>query len=104
MATIDDDLHAAQLATLQAIQRDLGVIASRDQDAINLMRDSVKELRMIVTGADGTNGLRSVVKEHETILRALQQWKIQAATLFLIIQVFAVPTILFFLQKFLSGK
>lgn len=102
MATLDDDLHAAQLATLQAIQKDLTIIATRDQSAIDLMRDSVKELRMILIGHDGSNGLRFTVKEHETALKMLQKWQTQAMTLFLIMQVFGVPAIIFFVQRFLK--
>ena len=102
MANLDDDLHAAQLATLQAIQKDLMIIASRDQDAINLMRDGVKELRMILVGVDGSNGLRYTVKEHDAALKILQKWQTQAMTLFLIIQIFGVPGIIFFIQRFLK--
>ena len=99
MPNLDDDLHAAQLQTVQAIQRDLTVIAQRDQNAIDLMRDGVKELRMILCGADGTNGVRSVVKEHDLILKTLQKWQIQATTLYLIIQILGVPLLIYFFQK-----
>ena len=102
MANLDDDLHAEQLRTLQAIQKDLTIIANRDQDAINLMRDSVKELRMILIGHDGANGLRFQVKEHEAALKVLQKWQTQAMTLYLIIQIFGVPAILYVIQKFLK--
>lgn len=101
MANLDDELQKAVISTLQAIHADIKTIASRDQACLDLLRDNVKEIRMILTGADGTNGVRSVVKEHDVLLKSLQKWQIQATTLYLIIQILGVPLLIYFFQRIL---
>lgn len=96
------DWNEQQLQILQAIHKELLVVAQRDQSCLDVLKDQLKELRMIVIGHDGSNGIRSNVREHEVSLKALQKWQTQATTLFVIIQVFGVPSLLFFVQRFLK--
>ena len=96
------DLHEQQIQILQAIHKELLGMSQRDQSCLDALRDQLKELRMIVIGHDGTNGLRSQIREHDAALKALQKWQTQAATLFVIVQVFGVPVIMFFIQKWLK--
>lgn len=96
------DLHEQQIQILQAIHKELLVVAQRDQSCLDVLKDQLKELRMIVIGHDGMNGIRSDVREHEATLKALQKWQTQAATLFLIIQVLGVPSLIFFIQRFIK--
>lgn len=95
------DLHELQLQVLQAIKKDLEVIAQRDQDCQQLMRDSVKDLRVILIGVDGNNGVRSMAKKHDVELEELKKWRTQFMAIFAVIQLLGVPITIYLIQQFL---
>lgn len=96
------DLHEQQLQILQNIHKELLVVSQRDQDCANILKDQIKELRMITVGVDGSNGLRSVSKQHDLDIADLKKWRTQFMAIFTVIQVFGMPILFFFIQKFIK--
>lgn len=96
------DLHEQQLQILQSIHKELLVVSQRDQDCANLLKDQIKELRMITVGVDGSNGLRSISKQHDADIADLKKWRTQFMAIFASIQLIGVPMLVFFLQKFIK--
>lgn len=96
------DLHEQQLQILQNIHKELLVVSQRDQSCAEILRDQMKELRMILVGVDGNNGVRSYVKQHDVDLADLKKWRTQFMAVFAVIQIVGVPLLIFTLQKFLK--
>ena len=83
---------------LKDIHDDLQVIISQDKERKDCEMQ-VKELKIVLMGIDGTNGLRSVSKRHSEEIEELKRWKVQAMVLFAIMQVFLVPVGVYLLQQ-----
>lgn len=96
------DTHEQQIQILQAIHKELLSVAQRDQSCLDVLKDQVKELRMVLVGVDGTNGVRSVTKQHETEIADLKKWRTQFMAIFTVIQVFGMPILFFFIQKLIK--
>lgn len=96
------DLHEQQLQILQNIHKEMLVISQRDQECANILKDQIKELRMITVGVDGSNGLRSVSKQHDIDIAELKKWRTQFMAVFASIQLVGMPLLVFFLQKFIK--
>lgn len=96
------DLHEQQLQILQNIHKEMLIISQRDQDCASILKDQIKELRMITVGLDGSNGLRSVSKQHDIDIAELKKWRTQFMAVFASIQLIGVPMLVFFLQKFIK--
>lgn len=96
------DLHEQQLQILQSIHKELLVVSQRDQDCAVILKDQIKELRMITVGVDGSNGLRSVSKQHDADIADLKKWRTQFMAVFASIQLVGMPLLVFFLQKFIK--
>ena len=96
------DLHEQQLQILQNIHKEMLIISQRDQDCASIVKDQIKELRMITVGLDGSNGLRSVSKQHDIDIAELKKWRTQFMAVFASIQLVGMPLLVFFLQKFIK--
>jgi hypothetical protein len=96
------DLHEQQIQILQAIHKELLVVAQRDQSCLDVLKDQLKEVRMILVGVDGSNGLRSVSKLHDADLADLKKWRTQFMAVFTIIQLIGMPVLVFFFQHFIK--
>ena len=96
------DTHEQQIQILQAIHKELLSVAQRDQSCLDVLKDQVKELRMILVGVDGSNGVRSVTKQHDADIADLKKWRTQFMAIFTVIQVFGMPIIFFFIQKYIK--
>lgn len=96
------DLHEQQLQILQNIHKEMLIISQRDQDCASILKDQIKELRMITVGLDGSNGLRSVSKQHDIDIAELKKWRTQFMAVFASIQLVGMPLLVFFLQKFIK--
>ena len=87
---------------LKDIHNDLQVIISQDKerkDCEMQVKSDLKELKIVLMGIDGTNGLRSVSKRHSEEIEELKRWKVQAMVLFAMMQVFLVPVGVYLLQQ-----
>lgn len=102
MAMNENELHELQLQVLQEIKKDLAIISQRDQDCMQLMRDSVKDLRVILIGVDGNNGVRSVVKKHDAELEDLKKWRTQFMAIFAVIQLVGMPIAIYVIQHMIK--
>ena len=58
------EAHEQQIQILQAIHKDLLSVAQRDQSCLDVLKDQVKELRMILVGVDGTNVEKHLIDSH----------------------------------------
>ena len=87
---------------LKDIHDDLQVIISQDKERKECemqVKSDLKELRIVLMGIDGTNGLRSVSKRHSAEIEDLKRWKVQAMVLFAMMQLFLVPVGVYLLQQ-----
>lgn len=96
------DLHEQQLQILQSIHKELLVVSQRDQSCAEVLRDQIKELRMITIGVDGSNGLRSVSKQHDADIADMKKWRTQFMAIFTVIQLLGMPILIFMIQQFLK--
>lgn len=96
------DAHEQTINILQAIHSQMLVISQRDQDCAQAMRDQIKDLRMILIGVDGNNGVRSVTKQHDADIADLKKWRIQFMTIFAMVQLFGVPIFIYIIQNFIK--
>lgn len=96
------DAHEQTVQILQAIHKELLTVSQRDTDCANLLRDQVKELKMILVGVDGNNGVRSHVRQHETDIADLKKWRTQFMAVFAVIQLLGVPILIFTIQQFIK--
>ena len=94
------DLHEQQLQILQNIHKELLIVSQRDQDCASILKDQIKELRMILVGVDGNNGVRSCVKQHDTDIADLKKWRTQFMAIFTVVQLLGVPMLIFLMQQF----
>ena len=78
------------------------MVAQRDQSCFDVLKDQVKELRMVLVGVDGTNGVRSIIKQHDADIAELKKWRTQFMAIFTVIQVFGMPILFFFIQKYIK--
>ena len=96
------DLHEQQIQILQAIHKELLIVAQRDQSCLDVLKDQVKELRMVLVGVDGTNGMRSVTKQHDADIADLKKWRTQFMAIFAMIQLLGVPILIFLIQRIIK--
>ena len=96
------DLHEQQIQILQAIHKELLIVAQRDQSCLDVLKDQVKELRMVLVGVDGTNGVRSVTKQHDADIADLKKWRTQFMAIFAMIQLLGVPILIFLIQRIIK--
>lgn len=96
------DLHEQQIQILQAIHKELLSVAQRDQSCLDVLKDQVKELRMVLVGVDGTNGVRSVTKQHDADIADLKKWRTQFMAIFAMIQLLGVPILIFLIQRIIK--
>lgn len=98
----ENELHEMQLRVLQQIQEDLKIIAQRDKDSLQLLNSEVAALKMIVTGPDGQNGLRSYSRKHDTELDNLKRWQTQFMAIFAVIQLIGVPVAIYIITHWIK--
>lgn len=96
------DVHEQQIQILQAIHKELLSVAQRDQSCLDVLKDQVKELRMILVGVDGSNGVRSVSKQHDADIADLKKWRTQFMAIFAMIQVLGVPILIYLIQHLIK--
>lgn len=96
------DVQEQQIKILEAIHRELLTVAQRDQSCLDVLKDQIRDLKTIVTGVDGTNGLRSISKQHEADLADLKKWRTQFMAVFAVVQLLGVPILIFLIQQFLK--
>lgn len=96
------DAHEQTVSILQAIHKELLSVSQRDQDCATLLRDQVKELRMILIGVDGSNGVRSVTKQHDADIADLKKWRTQFMAIFAMIQLLGVPILIYIIQHLIK--
>ena len=96
------EAHEQQIQILQAIHKELLIVAQRDQSCLDVLKDQVKELRMILVGVDGTNGVRSVTKQHDADIADLKKWRTQFMAIFAMIQLLGVPILIFLIQRLIK--
>ena len=96
------DAHEQTVSILQAIHKELLSVSQRDQDCATLLRDQVKELRMILIGVDGSNGVRSVTKQHDADIADLKKWRTQFMAIFAVIQLLGVPILIYIIQHLIK--
>ena len=96
------DTHEQTLSILQAIHKELLVVSQRDQDCATVLRDQIKELRMILIGVDGSNGVRSVTKQHDADIADLKKWRTQFMSIFAMIQLLGVPILIYIIQRLIK--
>lgn len=96
------DAHEQTVSILQAIHKELLSVSQRDQDCATLLRDQVKELRMILIGMDGSNGVRSVTKQHDADIADLKKWRTQFMAIFAMIQLLGVPVLIYIIQHLIK--
>lgn len=90
-----EEMQKIQVDILKGIHEDLKGIAARDQDCLQIIRGDLKELRMIVVGIDGQNGLRSSAKKNEIDIDNLKRWQTQFMAVFAVIQLIGVPVAIY---------
>ena len=96
------DAHEQTVSILQAIHKELLSVSQRDQDCATLLRDQVKELRMILIGVDGSNGVRSMTKQHDADITDLKKWRTQFMAIFAMIQLLGVPILIYIIQNLIE--
>lgn len=96
------DAHEQTVSILQAIHKELLSVSQRDQDCAALLRDQVKELHMILIGVDGSNGVRSVTKQHDADITDLKKWRTQFMAIFAMIQLLGVPILIYIIQHLIK--
>ena len=96
------EAHEQQIQILQAIHKELLIVAQRDQSCLDVLKDQVKELRMILVGVDGTNGVMSVTKQHDADIAELKKWRTQFMAIFAMIQLLGVPILIFLIQRLIK--
>ena len=96
------DAHEQTVSILQAIHKELLSVSQRDQDCATLLRDQVKELRMILIGVDGSNGVRSMTKQHDADITDLKKWRTQFMAIFAMIQLLGVPILIYIIQHLIK--
>lgn len=96
------EAHEQQIQILQAIHKELLVVTQRDQLCLDVLKDQVKELRMILVGVDSTNGVRSVTKQHDADITDLKKWRTQFMAIFAMIQLLGVPILIFLIQRLIK--
>lgn len=96
------EAHEQQIQILQAIHKELLIVAQRDQSCLDVLKDQVKELRMILVGVDSTNGVRSVTKQHDADIADLKKWRTQFMAIFAMIQLLGVPILIFLIQRLIK--
>ena len=87
---------------LKNIQDDMQVIISQDKERKECemqVKSELRELRIVLMGIDGTNGLRSVSNRHSADIEELKRWKVQAMVLFAMMQLFLVPVGVYLLEQ-----
>ena len=87
---------------LQDIHEDLQLIIEQDKtrrECETQIKSEVKDLRTLLIGLDGTNGLRSVSKLHDTAIDDLKKWKTQVMVALALMQMFFVPVVIYLLQQ-----
>ena len=87
---------------LKDIHDDLQVIISQDKERKECemqVKSELRELRIVLMGIDGTNGLRSVSNRHSADIEELKRWKVQAMVLFAMMQLFLVPVGVYLLEQ-----
>lgn len=96
------DAHEQTINILQSIHKELLVVSQRDQDCQTALKDQIKELRIILVGIEGTNGVRSVTKQHEIDIADLKKWRTQFMSIFAMIQLFGVPIFIYIIQTLIK--
>ena len=96
------DAHEQIVSILQAIHKELLSVSQRDQDYATLLRDQVKELHMILIGVDGSNGVRSITKQHDADIADLKKWRTQFMAIFAMIQLLGVPILIYSIQHLIK--
>lgn len=96
------ETHEQTLSILQAIHTELLVVSQRDQDCATVLKDQIKELRMILIGVDGSNGVRSVTKQHDADIADLKKWRTQFMSIFAMIQLLGVPILIYIIQHLIK--
>ena len=96
------DAHEQTVSILQAIHKEFLSVSQRDQDCATLLRDQVKELRMILIGVDGSNGVRSATKQHDADIADLKKWRTQFMAIFAMIQLLGVPVLIYIIQHLIK--
>lgn len=54
----------------------------------------VRDVKYILVGTDGKNGLRCQVREMTKKVEHLEKWKVQAMTIFVLVQMLLVPVVI----------
>lgn len=87
---------------LQDIHEDLQLIIEQDKtrrESETQIKSEVKDLRTLLIGLDGTNGLRSESKLHDAAIDDLKKWKTQVMVVLALMQIFFVPVVIYLLQQ-----
>lgn len=87
---------------LTDIHQDLQLIIdqyTQRRDYETQVKSEVKDLRTLLIGLDGTNGLRSVSKLHDAAIDDLKKWKTQVMVVLALMQMFLVPVVIYLLQQ-----
>lgn len=87
---------------LQDIHEDLQLIIEQDKtrrEGETQIKSEVKDLRTLLIGLDGTNGLRSESKLHDAAIDDLKKWKTQVMVVLALMQMFFVPIVIYLLQQ-----
>lgn len=87
---------------LQDIHEDLQLIIEQDKtrrECETQIKSEVKDLRTLLIGLDGTNGLRSESKLHDAEIDDLKKWKTQVMVVLALMQMFFVPIVIYLLQQ-----
>ena len=96
------DAHEQTLTILQAIHKELLIVSQRDQDCAAILKDQIKDLRVILIGIDGNNGVRSVTKQHDADISDLKKWRTQFMAIFAMIQLLGVPVLIYIIQHLIK--
>ena len=96
------DTHEQTITILQAIRKEMLSISQRDQDCAQLLKEQLRKLETILIGVDGTNGVRSMARQHEADISDLKKWRTQFMTIFATVQLFAVPLLIFIIEKYIK--
>lgn len=96
------DAHEQTVSILQAIHKELLSVSQHDQDCAALLKDQIKDLRVILIGVDGNNGMRSYVKQHDADIADLKKWRTQFMAIFAMIQLLGVPVLIYIIQHLIK--
>lgn len=75
------------------------------EDQLRCQQEIQKELiemKLILVGPRGENGVRSEVKKIRNEIEGLNKWKTQAATIFFLIQAIGVPVVVALILKLIK--